>query len=379
MNGLSARIGLRRPEFRLALRLDLPANGVTVLLGPSGSGKTTLLRVLAGLERPQLGRIVAQDTVWFDAEKKINLPASQRRVGFVFQDYALFPHMTVAGNVGYGVARAHRAPRVAQWLARLHLTPYAGRYPHQLSGGQRQRVALARALASRPRVLLLDEPFSAVDSSLRRQLRDQLLAAVSGLDYPVLLVTHDLEEARYLATHVGVMVNGALPRIGTAADVFADPGSREVAQVLGWCNFLPVQRLIGARVTGSWGEVPLEREPSVDSAWLSIRPEHIRLALPGQTGLSARISGIIELGALRALNCHLGDGTPVTLHRPWDEPLPAPGSQVRLHLPLQHLRPLVDIGTTEPLSGNSAACHTQHPLSRQPKRTAGQKGRETVA
>ena len=348
MNNLCAHIGLRRSEFQLELRFELAANGVTVLLGPSGSGKTTLLRVLAGLERPRHGRIVVKDTVWFDAEKKIDLPASQRRVGFVFQDYALFPHMTVAGNVGYGVARAQRPPRVAQWLARLHLTPFAGRYPHQLSGGQRQRVALARALASQPQVLLLDEPFSAVDSSLRRQLRDQLLNAVTGLDYPVLLVTHDLEEARYLATRVGVMVNGALPRLGTAADVFANPGSREVAQVLGWCNFLPVQRLIGPRVTGSWGEVLLEQEPSVDTGWLSIRPEHIRLALPEQPGLLARISGIIELGAVRALNCHLADGTSVTLHRPWDEPLPAPGSQVRLHLPLQHLRCLVDDGPVAP-------------------------------
>ena len=146
------------------------------------------------------------------------------------------------------------------------------------------------------------------------------------------------------------MVNGALPRFGKAVEVFAHPGSREVAQVLGWSNFLPVQRLIGQRVTGAWGEVVLEKEPSVNTAWLSIRPEHIRFAQAEQPALSAQITHLTELGAVRALNCRLGDGTLITLHRPWDEPLPAPGSQVRLHLPLQHLQCLVDGGIAEPVA-----------------------------
>jgi molybdate transport system ATP-binding protein len=351
MSALHVQVSHRRGDFRLALDHRLPDKGVTALLGPSGSGKSTVLRMIAGLERPLEGSIRCGDELWFDAGRRIHLPPQRRRVGFVFQDYALFAHLTVAENVGYGLPRASRAPQVKRWLERLHLTPYAQRYPHQLSGGQRQRVALARALAPEPDVLLLDEPFSAVDANLRHHLREELLDTVSVLQRPVVLVTHDLDDARYLADRVGVIVDGALLRCGKTLDVFADPGSRAVALVLGWRNFLPVRSIAGRRVAGGWGELDLEQEPSVDTAWLGIRPEHVQM---GREGLSARIERITELGAVRGVTCRLQDGTAVHLQRPWDAPLPAPGEGVRLRLPPAQLRALPESGTMRASGGDSA-------------------------
>ncbi len=370
MSAISINIVVRRSGFRLRAGLGLPGDGVTALLGPSGSGKTTLLRVIAGLERHAEGKIIAGESIWFDASRRIQLTPQQRRVGMVFQDYALFDHMTVAANVGFGLPRRRRAITVAEWLERLHLGGLAPRYPHELSGGQRQRVALARALAPAPDVLLLDEPFSAVDYTLRRHLRAGLLEVVQDLRLPVIIVTHDLDEARHLAQRVGVLVDGELLRLGPTEAVFADPGSRAIAQVLGWSNFLPVRRLMGRRVAGPWGEIELEREPSIETAWLGIRPEHLRLAHATQPGLPARITGIRELGAVREISCRLEDGTMLTMHRPWDDPVPASGSRVRLHLPLPWLRCLADAGPARVVPGHDGdhpRCDHVPPVGEHPR------------
>ena len=327
-----------RPGFDLDVNLDLPKSGVTVVLGASGSGKTTLLRLIAGLEKPDSGHIKVGNAVWADTDARICRPPQQRRVGVVFQDYALFPHMTVAANVGFGLPRAGREALVADWLRRLHLQEQAQRYPHQLSGGQSQRVALARALATEPDLLLLDEPFSALDTDLRRHLRDQLLEVVADLQQPVLMVTHDLEEARYLANNIGVMVAGRVRRFGPTREVFDDPQTVEVARAMGWRNLLPVHIIEQTTVRGRWGSITLEREPDIDTAWLAIRPEHLRPVTQEVDGLDASVARITELGSIREVLCRLPDGTQLQLHRPWNEPVPAAGSRLRLQVPLQHIR-----------------------------------------
>jgi len=342
MSRIHIDVRKQRPGFELDVNLDLPDRGVTVILGPSGSGKTTLLQLIAGLEKPLSGHIKVGNSVWADSDLRICQPPQQRRVGMVFQDYALFHHMTVAANVGFGLPRQGRRQRVDAWLQRLHLQTLAERYPHQLSGGQQQRVALARVLVTEPDLLLLDEPFAALDTHLRHHLREQLLEVVEQLQQPVLMVTHDLEEARYLADNIGVMVAGRIRRLAPTGEVFQDPGSVEVARAMGWRNLLPVQTIQHHVVSGSWGKISLDREADMDTAWLAIRPEHLRPVAEEANGLHARVTRITELGAMRELICELQDGTQLTLHRPWSEPLPATGSPLCIQVPIQHVRLLTE-------------------------------------
>ncbi len=335
-------LGFARGSFSLRVELSLPPSGVTVILGPSGSGKSTLLRLIAGLEQAQEGRIQVGGRLWLDTGRRVSLAPQRRRVGMVFQDYALFANMTVAGNIGYGLPRKGRTQAVCEWIERLHLTGLEARHPHQLSGGQKQRVALARALAREPDLLLLDEPLSAVDVYLRQRLRDQLLAVAATLEQPVIMVTHDLDEARHLADQVGVMVEGGMHRFGPISEVFDDPGNLQSARVLGWRNLLPVRWMEQGAAGGEWGRLDLARDLSPEVAWLGIRPEHLRVVDRTAQGLDARAVRVRELGAFRELQCRLTDGTPMYLQRPWNGPLPAPGEHMRLGLPAQHLRPLTE-------------------------------------
>jgi ABC-type sulfate/molybdate transport systems ATPase subunit len=340
MSVTSVDIHFSRQLFRLDVRFEIPAQGLVALLGPTGSGKSTLLRTLAGLERPDRGHIRHGDAVWFDGLQAAWVPTQQRRVGVVFQDYALFPHLSVRDNIGYGLPRRLRAERVAEWVDRLHLGSFAQRYPHQLSGGQRQRVAMARALIRQPRLLLLDEPFAALDHSCRQHLRAELRTILAEANCPALMVTHDVEEARYLADKLGVLVDGRLVTYGDTAEIFAAPGSKAAARVLGWRNFLQVEQLAGRQASGGWGTLDLAAVPDAVVQLLTIRPEHVRLAKWPQPGLTARIRQIVDLGAIRSVECQLRDGTVIHMFRPWDEPLPAPGSEATLQLPAQHLHVL---------------------------------------
>ena len=360
MSAIEASIEHWLGGFHCCIDLRLPASGVTAILGPSGSGKTTLLRLLAGLEAPARGLIRVADTTWFNSAERISRPVQQRGVGVVFQDYALFSHMTVAANVGFKLPRKQRAERVHEWLEQLHLEAYAKRYPHQLSGGQRQRVALARALVREPDLLLLDEPFSAVDAHLRQRLRSQLAAVVAAYERPVLMVTHDLEEVRVMADRVGVMVDGRIRRLGETTEVFNDPGDLATARVLGWRNLLPVNRITEESVSGAWGCLVPAREVGVNTSHLGIRPEHIRMRreMPDIGGLQARVVRVTELGAYRELQCRLTDTTSIYIHRNWDEPLPAPGSSVHLEFPPQHLRFLTD----EPVTCKAVETTLQKPV-----------------
>ncbi|HTB71935.1 MAG TPA: sulfate/molybdate ABC transporter ATP-binding protein [Polyangiaceae bacterium] len=260
--------------------LSVAEGELVALLGPSGCGKTTLLRILAGLERVDGGKVL------FDGADVTRTPAAARNVGLVFQHYALFEHMTVFENVAFGLrvrgaARARVEDRVRELLAHVRLEGFAGRLPSQLSGGQRQRVALARALAAEPRVLLLDEPFGALDARVRQELRSWLRRLHAETRVTTVLVTHDREDAFEVADRVAVMNAGRLEQVGPPADVFRDPASAWVMRFLGDVNEFPVPSKRGSTVVGY------------------VRPHEIDLSRsePEASSLAARVRRVQPAGA----------------------------------------------------------------------------------
>jgi iron(III) transport system ATP-binding protein len=252
--------------------LEVPAGKVCALLGPSGSGKTTLLRAIAGLESIDQGTIAVGDRVLTGADRYVQ--PEQRRVGMVFQDWALFPQMTVAENVAFGLPRAERrGPRVGEVLDMVGLAEYAGRHPGTLSGGQQQRVALARALAPRPEVLLLDEPFSNLDTALRVQVRTDVHRLLAEAGITAVFVTHDQEEAFVLGDVVAVVNDGVFEQVGSPRDLYRTPATRWVARFVGEANFVG-GTAAGASVDTAVGAIPLtgELHGAVDAL---VRPEHL--------------------------------------------------------------------------------------------------------
>lgn len=199
---------------------SLAGGGIMALTGPSGAGKTTLLRLVAGLIHPTSGHIAFQNDVWLDSASRVHVPAQKRHIGFVFQDYALFPHMTVRKNLSFALAENQSPEIVDELLEATGLTQLADRKPAQLSGGQQQRVALARALVRKPDLLLMDEPFAALDPEMRLQLQDLLLKLHRQHHFSVILVTHDVAEIFRLADYVGLMETGKLTRFGTPSDLY---------------------------------------------------------------------------------------------------------------------------------------------------------------
>jgi molybdate transport system ATP-binding protein len=230
---------VRRRSFAVELALELGETPFA-LVGPSGAGKTTVLRVLAGLVRPEAGVIALNGDLWFDAERAVDVPPEERSVGLVFQDYALFPHLSVADNVGYGACK-----EVSSLLGNFGIAHLAGEKPAALSGGERQRVALARALARDPQVLLLDEPLAALDAHTRGRVRGELRELLERLALPTILVTHDFQDAAALAERVGVIVDGKLVQTGTPEELVAEPATPFVADFTGG-NLVPGE----ARPTG---------------------------------------------------------------------------------------------------------------------------------
>jgi molybdate transport system ATP-binding protein len=236
---LNIRLRKRLENFTLEFELAAPP-GITALFGPSGAGKSMTLACVAGLNRPDAGRIALNGNVLFDSEENINLPPQRRAIGYVMQDYLLFPHLNVAQNIAFGLAglsRLEKGKVLAEALQRVGLAGFEQRRPHELSGGQQQRVALARALVTRPRLLLLDEPFSALDGPTRALLRRDLLRLRADLGLPALFVTHDLAEAYLLADQIAVIEAGRLLQLGPPEAVVYHPASRTVAQLTGGSNF----------------------------------------------------------------------------------------------------------------------------------------------
>jgi len=224
--GLTAELSVQRGEPARGFRLDVSLDfgpGLSVLFGPSGAGKTTILSAIAGLLRPDAGRITLTGERLFDAAAGVDRPTHLRRIALVFQSLALFPHLDALGNVAYGVpgkfSRAERAERARAWLARMRVAELAARYPGSFSGGEAQRVALARALASEPRALLLDEPFSALDQALVNELSAELVEHVTALSLPVVLVTHDRKLARALGRRVTLLRSGRVEREGSVDEL----------------------------------------------------------------------------------------------------------------------------------------------------------------
>ncbi|TVQ08605.1 MAG: ATP-binding cassette domain-containing protein [Leptolyngbya sp. DLM2.Bin27] len=230
----------RLPSYTLEAAFTVDPQAALGILGASGSGKSMTLRCIAGVETPDRGRIVLNGRVLFDSDRNINLPSRERRVGIVFQAYALFPHLSVAENVGFGLRqlpRVERLQRVGRWLGAMQLQGVGDRYPHQLSGGQQQRVALARALAPEPEVLLLDEPLSALDTYLRSQVEQQLITTLASYRGMTLFVTHNLEEVFRVCPQIMVMAAGRAVATGSRHQVFERPGSAIAAQITGCKNF----------------------------------------------------------------------------------------------------------------------------------------------
>ena len=226
----------RGPRIAARAGWPLAPDRVTVLFGPSGAGKTTVLRALAGLDPPDAGAITFDGETWFDAARRVHVPPQARRVGLVFQEYALFPHLSVEGNVAFGLRGrpgAEARSRIDELAATFGLGDLLHRRPAELSGGQRQRVALARALAPRPRLLLLDEPLSALDAPTRAELRGELRALLEQTEVPAVVVTHDRAEALALGHRLAVLVDGTIRQIGPVEDVFASPADPEVARAIG--------------------------------------------------------------------------------------------------------------------------------------------------
>ncbi len=234
ISGLAVRLAASAP-IPIDIELSIAPGELLALVGPSGAGKSTVLRCIAGLHRSERGIVQCGGDNWFDAASGLDLPLHRRAAGLVFQDYALFPHMTALANITAAMGhlpRAERDERARERLAQVHLAGLEGRRPAELSGGQQQRVAVARALARDPAVLLLDEPFSAVDRATRRKLQDELAALRRSLAIPILLVTHDLDEALALADRMCVMHRGRGLQTGTPAELLARPASAEVARLL---------------------------------------------------------------------------------------------------------------------------------------------------
>ncbi|UWF78391.1 MULTISPECIES: ABC transporter ATP-binding protein [Microbacterium] len=278
---------------------DVPTGSRMALVGASGSGKSTLLRLIAGFERPDAGRIALDGVVL--ADERTLVPAHRRGIGYVPQDGALFPHLTVARNIAFGLPRgAARRERVREMMALTSLAPeFADRMPHELSGGQQQRVALARALAPAPRVLLLDEPFSALDTGLRAQTREATIGILERARVTTLLVTHDQDEALSFGDLIGVVADGALVQHGEPASVFDAPADAATAAFLGDALQLRARRGDDGAVRCALGTVPVRHDRAAGAAEVvaMVRPNQLEIVAEDGCGGRATITARRAVGA----------------------------------------------------------------------------------
>lgn len=300
--------------------LTVNAGELVCLLGPSGCGKTTLLRLAAGLENLQQGRIVIGGQVV--ADERRDVPPEERSVGLVFQDFALFPHLNVRDNVTFGLRRVNRCERHCRCdaaLKQVAMEGYADAFPHMLSGGQQQRVALARALAPQPRLMLLDEPFSGLDVQLRQEVRDQTLHVLKRSGTATVMVTHDPEEAMFMADRIVLMHQGRIQQVGRPEELYYRPATAFVASFFGEINRIPA-RVQAGKVETALGELASGGHPEGEAVQVLVRPEAIRLLPPGAHAGSGRVPGQVVdakfLGrtSLVHLSVTYGPGKDLHLH-----------------------------------------------------------------
>jgi putrescine transport system ATP-binding protein len=290
--------------------LDIYEKEFFALLGPSGCGKTTLMRMLAGFDRPTSGE------VRLGGENIAELPPYKRSVNMMFQSYALFPHMTVEQNIAFGpkqdgLAKGEIEARVQEMLKLVNLEPFGKRKPHQLSGGQRQRVALARALAKRPKVLLLDEPLSALDKKLREETQYELMDLQQNVGLTFLIVTHDQEEAMTVADRIAVMDHGKLIQVATPSEIYEQPNSKYVADFIGDINLIEgkvqsvdaARKLVSVSANGLDKPLAIESDQTVkagDQVWVAVRPEKVRISLEQPKEVDANVvpGSVFDIGYL---------------------------------------------------------------------------------
>jgi iron(III) transport system ATP-binding protein len=314
--------------------LDLVvAEGITAILGPSGCGKTTLLRAIAGFVTPSGGSVTVAGTPVVGGRRAV--PARLRGLGYVPQDGALFPHLSVAGNVAFGLSRSerHDADVVAEMLELVELpAATATRYPHELSGGQQQRVALARALAPCPRVVLLDEPFSSLDASLREDTGRAVARALRAAGAAAVLVTHDQGEALSLADQVAVMMDGAFLQVGSPTTVYLTPGDPRVASFLGHASLLDGKVTRGTEAECALGVLPLRAAISPGAVRLAVRAEQIQIRPDGAHGADGVAADVIDIsfyGHDATVRVRLDSGEELAARTPATS-VPAPGDRVRV-------------------------------------------------
>jgi len=278
-------VGIQKQLGTTAIELEFSSPALkTVVFGPSGCGKTTLLKMLAGLITPDAGFLRCNGTTIVAIEDNVMVPAHRRGFGYLPQKSCLFPHMDVARNIAYGLRRHGRediAASAEKWGERLGISNLMQRYPAQLSGGQQQRVALARVFASNPRLLLLDEPFSALDNAVREELRDLLIALVDELQIPTLLVTHDREEAYVFGEHMVIMHAGQIVETGPLRQIFHAPVYIESAQMLGFDNLWEIDEIEGvtAILVNGW-HLTCATRPPAEATHICIRPEDVMILRP---------------------------------------------------------------------------------------------------
>ena len=317
------------------INLDVSGGEMVALLGPSGCGKSTLLRIVSGFIRQTEGRVL------FDGQAVDHLTPSRRGVGIVFENYALFPHMSVAENVAYGL-QAHKwprsriAPRVAEMLALVHMGEFAERKPRQLSGGQQQRVALARCLAIDPKVLLLDEPFGALDKNLRLDMQIEVKRLQREYGITTILVTHDQEEALSMADRIAVMARGRIEQVSSPTEIYDAPASLFVNQFVGTANVLPgvFDRSEGAARVILEGGIRLDVPPppgfiNGSKVAVSVRPEQLRVVPSG--GLPGIVKAVLPLGAHVVYEVEIAPTLSVKLSEPREgQPMRASGEAVHV-------------------------------------------------
>lgn len=279
---LTVDITKKLPGFTLKTAFESKGD-VLGLLGASGSGKSMTLRCIAGLETPDKGEIILNGRILYDSEKGINLPCRKRKAGFLFQNYALFPHMTVAQNIGFALqelSRGEREQRVMEKIRMMHLEGYENRYPSQLSGGQQQRVALARSLAIEPEALLLDEPFSALDNHLRDQLEKQLMETLSDYHGVTVFVSHNMDEVYRVCKNLVILSEGNITASGDKQQIFENPPTYQAAQLTG-CKNLSRAKAAGQELIEAidWGcKLYVDKPAPSNFSFIGIRAHHLSMA-----------------------------------------------------------------------------------------------------